>query len=392
LDGGGGLDASLPDGSANPGDAAPPNDGAIGFDASPPPPACAPQRTIVDLALGERHSCVVLDTGQMYCWGANEWNQIEPGSTTPQLTPVLSPHFNDIVQAESGEGHVCVLRSNGTVWCWGRGLEGQLGNGTFNSSDVPVQVGTRTDWVALTGGRAYTCARNTGGEEWCWGDNSHGQLAQGTTGGGNATPVRATTATDWTLLASRWLHLCGLRAGGQLFCWGLNTDGELGNGMLTDTGVLQTPLSTNQVADVGPGGFHTCAITSVGKLFCWGANTSGQLGLGTVTNYETLPLPVGTATDWTLVRAGRRHTCGLRTGGRLFCWGDNVNGELGLGQGVTATVPTEVVYAGWQDIEFGELFGCGVVGGDLYCWGLNADGQLGLGDTTTRYTPVPVCF
>jgi alpha-tubulin suppressor-like RCC1 family protein len=139
----------------------------------------------------------------------------------------------------------------------------------------------------------------------------------------------------------------------------------------------------------------TCALTSAGALWCWGLNDDGQLALGMV---DVVPHPtparVGTAT-WVAIDAGEDHVCGIQTGGSLWCWGENTWGQVGNGSsGSDVTTPTRVGSASdWVAVALGEDHTCGVrAGGSLWCWGANDLGQLGLGSRTLTTLPSRVCF
>ncbi len=362
------------------------------IDASLLPSVCTDFRNVQQLSLGEKHTCVILTDGHLWCWGANQWNQLLPGTAAEQLSPIESPHFTDWRQVQNGEGHICGIRADGSMWCWGRGLEGQLGQGDGLSHIVPARVGTDVDWVLLATGRPHNCGSRMDGSVWCWGNDSHGQMGQGTTGGATRSPIRVGTDTDWIDVQARWLHNCALKSDGELWCWGLGRNGELGNGVEMDTGVLQSPTPGQRWRVLGPGAFHTCAIRQDDTLWCWGANWSGQTGDGSTISPVLAPQQVGTDADWRDVKSGRGHTCAIRNNGTLWCWGANGNDQLGIGSAGGQSSPVQVgTETDWRMVFGGENFTCGLRT-DLWCWGLNDQGQLGLGDRMNRDMPQPVCF
>jgi alpha-tubulin suppressor-like RCC1 family protein len=138
-------------------------------------------------------------------------------------------------------------------------------------------------------------------------------------------------------------HTCAVRTDGTLWCWGRNSDGELGIGPGASK---NTPAQVGKATDwslVSSGGYstyHSCAVKTTGTLWCWGGNTSGQLGDGTRISRDT-PTQVGSATNWSDVAPGSNHTCAVRTDGTLWCWGTNHNGQLGDGTG-WMEAPTQV--------------------------------------------------
>lgn len=223
-----------------------------------------------------------------------------------------------------------------------------------------------------------------------WGSNSVGQLGLGTAGGSQGTPIAEPTDSTWLVLEAGRAHTCGVRANETMWCWGWNVSGQLGNGEHGSGEQEPAPVQVgagNQWKTVAPGNYHTCAIDTTGRLWCWGLNSSGQLGDGTTTR-RTTPTQVGTATDWESVTLMSRSTCGIRAGGTLWCWGQNSSGQLGLGD-TTARDEPEQVAGTWTQVDGGLLHACAVdTTADLHCWGRNTEGQLSL-DSAADPTPTP---
>ena len=318
-----------------------------------------------------------------------------------------------------GSYHTCAVRTGGTVQCWGLNQYGQLGNGSTNSSYayvsyVPVTVTGLAGVTALAAGLEHTCALLSGGTVQCWGYNDYGQLGDGTTTSsypyGATVPVRVPGLTGVTAIAAGGDHTCALRSGGTVQCWGNNTNGELGIGpgpgpqICTVPGVATYACSTTPVNVSGLTGVtaisagleHTCALLSGGTVQCWGDSSHGALG-SSAANYYT-PVAVGgagcgcgTLTGVTAVTAGGFHTCAVRTGATVDCWGDNRYGELGTGVvspvgPYGTTTPTPVVglgggaLTGVAAISLGTYHTCAVLtGGTVDCWGANGYGQAGTG-------------
>ena len=189
-------------------------------------------------------------------------------------------------------------------------------------------------------------------------------------------------------------HSCGLTADGQAFCWGVNTQGQSGNGIASGTGV-NTPIAVLggfAFSSLSAGGSHTCGILTSGLTSCWGNNAGGQLGTGTVT--ESLePTPVTGGHQFTQVSSSTTaHTCAIDINGDAWCWGVGEFGRLGVGDQTQKNVPT-LVSGGlkFRQISSGGAHTCALtVDGTAYCWGLNSRGQLGDGTNNTRFVPVLV--
>lgn len=182
---------------------------------------------------------------------------------------------------------------------------------------------------------------------------------------------------------------CGLGAGGELYCWGSNSRGQLGIGFTFEVRDVSAPQrvaeSLGTFTAVSAGAEHACAIAG-GALYCWGANGRGQLGDGTITNRAS-PVRIGTSVDWTAVSASVTHTCGLR-GNALFCWGSNGSGELGIGT-FTEQYGPRAVPGSFDSVATGEAHTCAIESGtrSLYCFGNNFVGQLGLSGIESRPSP-----
>jgi len=292
----------------------------------------------------------------------------------------------------SGGLHTCGIRPDHTLWCWGRNAYGQLGLGDTRKRTTPKQVGTGTHWAGLATGFEHTCATRADHSLWCWGFNDFGQLGLGDTRK-RTTPKQVGTGTNWAHVSAGYGHTCGTRTNHTLWCWGLNSfAGQLGVGDNIDRETPTRVGTRTNWADVRTGDSHTCGTRTNHTLWCWGYNASGQLGLGDTAN-RTSPTQVGSRTDWARVSAGDGyHTCAIRTDHTVWCWGFNGVGELGVGDTVDRSTPTQVGYGSdWYHLSAGHKQTCATRSDrTLWCWGLNNFGQLGLGDTTDRTTPTQV--
>jgi hypothetical protein len=233
----------------------------------------------------------------------------------------------------AGHLHACGIQTDASLWCWGLNGAGQLGLENVSSAAAPVQIGTDTTWSSVAAGGAHTCATRTDGSLWCWGTNNSGQLGTGEDATGkthaSATPVRVDTGTTWARASAGVAHTCGLRTDGSLWCWGSNDNGRLGNGTRGRRTSPAAVAGGGTWADVTTTGEHTCALASDQSLRCWGANPSGQLGNDTIDDQWEPALTAAPDTTWSSVGAGQRHSCGVRSEGTLWCWGEELGGLLG---------------------------------------------------------------
>lgn len=293
------------------------------------------------LGLGDEHICATLGT-DLQCWGDNMDGQLLTGDMVNRAMPtragtVVGPF--DLLDGATLGDHTCALRPSAVVSCAGQNDYGQLGLGdNVNHPALGAWTGT---YRALSAGHHFTCAIRTDGALLCTGRNEMGQLGQGTVGTNVNVPTQVGTGLDWIAIDGGDTHVCGLRGLGDLYCWGEGLSGRLGTGA---EATLSTPTRIGTASNwtaLSSGGAHTCALRGAGELWCWGANDAGQLGVDTSGVAVLAPMRVGTATDWTSVRAGGAFTCGTR-GAALYCWGANATGALGQGDTVSRSTPTLV--------------------------------------------------
>jgi alpha-tubulin suppressor-like RCC1 family protein len=338
-------------------------------------PITATATTVTDLQNGEEHWFAVSAVDGI----GNE----SARSTPVTATPIAQPPAPTTVSAFSQ--HSCEVRRDGSLWCWGVGSTGALGTGSTSPTrqPTPVRVGTGTDWAGVSVGALFTCATKADGTAWCWGRNTEGQLGDGSTTT-RPSPTQVGIASDWLLLDAGASHTCGLRADRSLWCWGLGQQGRLGTGGTANQSVPQ------QVAGswvrLSAGGARTCAVRADGSTWCWGA---GFGGFGT---QDLVPVQVGGAHDWADVTTGSDHACGLRADRSAWCWGSGFSGQLGSGATDRAVVPVRVFGASdWASVSAGGSHTCGTrTDASAWCWGSSRYGQLGDGTATDRSQPVRV--
>jgi alpha-tubulin suppressor-like RCC1 family protein len=339
----------------------------------------------VVIAAGDYHTCSLLQDGTVQCWGENDNGQLGTGMAGgEQPTPQAVPGLSNVIALSAGGYHTCALQQGGTVQCWGYNDDGELGTGMpGGDQSVPQMVFGLSDVIALSAGRYHTCALQQGGAVQCWGSNSDGQLGMGMIGGIQSQPQPVPGLSGVITLSSGAYHTCALQQGGTTQCWGENEDGQLGTGVAGgDQSMPQTVVGLSNAVALSAGGYHTCALQSGGAVQCWGENWDGQLGTGMAGDDQPTPQPVVGLSNAIALSAGSVHTCALQQAGTVQCWGNNYEGELGTGMAGDAQPTPQPVFGLPNAIALsaGRYHTCALQqGGTMQCWGYNFDGELGAG-------------
>lgn len=257
----------------------------------------------------------------------------------------------------------------------------------------PTQINGNKNFVALSLGDFHSCGLEASGDAFCWGLNSQGQSGNGVAGGaGVNTPTSVIGEAKFTSLSAGGNHTCGINTDGVTMCWGNNTGGQLGVASQQDKFEPTPVAGSHAFIQISAGTIaHTCAIKANGEAWCWGVNEQGQLGTGNHTA-ATSPVQVGGGIKFISIVSGGGHTCGISTDSSAYCWGLNSRGQLGDGTQNDKLIPTKVS----SPIKFKQLVAgiahtCGLnENGDPYCWGDNVVGAVGDGTFESRTSPTLV--
>lgn len=366
------------------------------------------------LALGDAHSCALLDDGSVRCWGGDFAGQRGDGDDQSRKGPTRVVGLSGVRALSSGAHHTCALDEGGAVWCWGAAAGGQLGQATSEDRSAPVLVpelegareiaaggsftcalieeslrclggpfGARRDLpakgaVRLVAGHGHACFRTvfrtTGkGSEGvrCVGDASSGQLGDGSRGGlSSPSPLRVPGLADAVRLAADADRTCALRANAEVSCWG--------NGR---------PAPTR----VGDGTFIDVVVA--------GSAVAGRHEGDTLTLLEEDALTTRAHLEGSAAldfAAGRGHACALSDLGEVSCWGRGEAGQLGEGRrrkrGENARRPVRVRgLGGVLEVGAGAAHSCALDReGGVWCWGSHVLGELGHPSREGRAAPVRV--
>jgi alpha-tubulin suppressor-like RCC1 family protein len=367
----------------------------------PAPRADVPAGAIADVALGDGHGCAV-SKARLYCWGDNQLGQLGLGDTLERHAPTLLDIAGSFRQVTAGARHSCALDDLGRVACFGDNDRGQLGVGDREPRSEPTFVTLPSRAVLVTSDFTHTCAVLGDATLYCWGKNDEGELGQGDPFPGDQSTnadalVPVPVPGSYRAVETGQGHTCAIRLDGTLWCWGRNTEHELGE---SDNIQIRSPIQVGIDDDwlgVEAGQSHTSGLRQDLSAYSWGQNTGFEagggapLGIGGATLVET-PTLLDAPNQFTLLRSDTFHACAVDRASSLFCWGRNAEGQLGLGDDVLRDVPT-LVESGVVAVAVGRFTTCAVTSaGNLACVGKNDVGQLGTGDTVDRQILTPVPF
>ncbi|MCA9523714.1 MAG: hypothetical protein KC609_22235 [Myxococcales bacterium] len=357
-------------------------------------------RTWLTVSTGGQQTCAISDNGRAWCWGDNfnDLLGVGPMNEVYNPAPVISDNATGIwSDIQVGGFHICGLNAT-SAYCWGQEGAGQLGLGPESGPrSSPAQLSLPATWKRLSTSIQHSCGIDGNDMLYCWGSNSNGELGVNDKEPRDTpTPVTGGPGDGkWTSVSVGWSSACAISATTKsLWCWGANGNGQLG---LDDNDERLTPTKVDDQSwsrvDVGNG--YACAIRADAVLHCWGANSNGQLGVDDKQPRSVPTAVAGNAKKWEAISTGATHTCGIDSDQGLWCWGNNDSGRAGLGSDPSDRIlPTKIATpARWIMIDAGLASTCGISeDGALWCWGLNTYGVLGIGDTKPVSTPTRVRF
>jgi len=283
--------------------------------------------------------------------------------------------------------HTLAIKTDGTLWAWGSNSFGEIGDGTTISKNTPVQIGNQTNWLSVAVGENHSLAIKSDGTLWSWGLNNYGQLGDGTFINKSIPTQITTNGNFWTTIAAGYFHSLAINSNGVLVAWGNNSDGQLG---LTNTinQSIPTIVSNNfngTWSQISAGENHTLAKCG-NNLYGWGKNDYGQLGNGTYTSSSSPILifsPTNALNQIKQIEAGRSNSFLIQQDGTLLGWGNNLYGNLGIGTH-TSDNTIHTIGSNWKNISSGNNFSIGIkIDGTVLGWGANYFGQLANGTFDT---------
>ncbi len=386
----------------------------------------------VQISASYQHTCALLSDGSVWCWGDNGYDELGNATTVGYsqvaVKVTLSSAAGAVQAVASGSYHSCVLFSAGTVQCWGTNDYGQLGNGSTTSSTSPVNVMVNattqlSNVVAIEAADQYNCALvvDTSGNRnvKCWGYGQYGELGNGVMGTGYFSSYAVTVITNTTTntplanvhsISMNYMHSCAVLNDNTVYCWGVNSNGQLGNGTTNDSSLPVSVVSTSgqklSATSVSTEQGNTCALLTNSSVQCWGYNDDGELGDGTTVDYNTTPVTVNFNGKPISLAAGYQNACVVLDSGAVQCWGDNSYGQLGQdpakfplcnanSAGTSCSnLPINVTFPNAAEVKQVSVGGDYVsllgTDGSIYSVGSGWRGDLGNGNTADTYSAVNV--
>ena len=403
----------------------------------------APLENVAQIAAGQNHTCALLQSGQILCWGSRSAGKIGNGGTTTgnQLSPVAVSGIDGVstkaVSVTAGDNGTCAILQSGEVRCWGTRATGNIGDGgaTTGAQTTPTQVSgldgstpsAAATALSMASSGGTTCALLQNGQVECWGYGSFGALGNGNTAN-SSVPVAVLDETGSAPLSqvisidAGHTHTCVRLQSNKMQCWGFGTNGILGNGVLSHSSLPVTVVDETGTAPlqnvslIAAGGWNSCALTTdTNQVWCWGQGSDGQLGNNSSTSIQATPVGVieNAPTFYNKplhapafpggqylnrISMGASHSCALTVSGAVLCWGDRTSGQLGDGGSITGSQSGPATVSGIDgvnlkatEIAAGDYFSCAILqSGEVRCWGDDSGGQLGDGGSGTQNAPVSV--
>ena len=385
------------------------------------------------ISAGASFTCLMKQDGaKAWCFGNAGSGQTGNNNTAAQylankpvldLGGVANSALSSLSSITTGSGHACAAKGGG-VYCWGQNNQSQVGNESSVNAPYPYQVvgalgvGFLSGITQVVGGGTHNCAlKAVDGTVWCWGQNSNQQLGAASDSPTEADPLQVVSPdgtgflTGITSIAAGSAHSCAATSAGNAYCWGVNSNGQLGDGTNTQRAL---PVAVVDVTGAGmlegvrsvsahPSGQHTCASMYDGTVFCWGSNSYGQLGNASASP-TTRPWQARglngekVLTRVTQLSVGANHTCVRRFDQGVWCWGLGGSGQLGENSTTNRPAPVETLsmdgtgpLSSVTSVAAGDSHTCATVSdGTVQCWGANGSGQLGQNRLLNHRLPVRV--
>ncbi len=335
------------------------------------------------LSLGNSHSGAIAKDGSLYMWGSN-WGYLGDGSGKDR-SPSPKKIMDNVVQVSFGADSSGAVTKDGSLYVWGETMNyvsHEFGNAIYSPHKVMDNV------IFASIGLECSGAITKDGSLYMWGDNDFGQLGIGDNIEYSEVPVKVMEHVKFVSVGDS--YTAAITDDGTLYMWGSNFYGELGDGTNNDSYTPKKIMDNVKAVSIGINN-HSGAITEDGSLYMWGRNDLGQLGDGTTIDRNR---PVKIMDHVVELSLGNCCSGAITEDGSLYMWGINALGELGNGEvtdwDVSNPVPVKIMDK-VVSVDLGDEGHSGAIteDGSLYMWGNNYQGQLGIGNDEIEYIASP---
>ena len=364
---------------------------------------------VIAVAAGIYHSLAIKDDGSLWGWGQNNVGQFGDGTTTSKTVPTLLNHDRKYKAIAASAAHSLALDVEGNLWAWGSNQLGAststgiLGDGTRIQRLHPVPIMEGTIFTQISTSLHTSFAIDEHGQLWGWGHptNLFSLLGNGTAQNvQHLSPIKIMEGTVIKQVSAGMTHTLAIDEDGQLWGWGENYFGQIGNGTTTGQSrpvKVTVPAGTKFVQISAKGGWpggenggHSLAIEEGGQLWVWGWNSYGEQGRGSTGGTFSTPGKIMTGTVITQISAGRYHNMALDKDGNIYTWGRNNNYQIGDETTTNRNSP-QLIGTGFKMISAGGEHNLAIdAGGHLFAWGQNDLGQVGNGTTANQMVPAQI--
>jgi alpha-tubulin suppressor-like RCC1 family protein len=371
-------------------------------------PLFACEGCVRDLFVTEEELIERFTGKELWIWGRNDSGQLGDDTRVSRSTPIQTisggTNWISIQLSKSGSGtppaFSAGIKTDGTLWLWGDGVGGAIGNNSVIDRSSPVQtISGGTNWKNINLAKGGTAAATkTDGTLWLWGIGEDGQHGSNNIINRSSPVQTISGGTNWKTVSISALHASAIKTDGTLWVWGTGDYGALGNNLSGGFNRRSSPIQTvsggTNWKSTSSNFSVTFAIKTDGTLWAWGQNVDGQLGLGDRILRSTPTQMASNGTMWRSISIGPFHGAGIKTDGTLWTWGYGGSGSLGNNSGLYRSSPVQTVSGGtnWRTAIATHVTTVAIkTDGTLWTWGVGDSGELGnntSGVSSRRSSPV----
>lgn len=355
--------------------------------------------TWAKLSIGGDHTLALKSNGTLWAWGGNLYGQCGYQTAYGQYksSPISVGTGWQAVDVSLGGQWALGIKTDGTLWAWGNNAGGALGIASLTSTSSPVLVSgpAGASWSAISAGTSHALAITTVGRLYAWGLGTGGRLGDLTTVS-KSSPVLVSgpATTSWTSVSAGGAHSLAIAGVNSVYAWGTNTNGQLGASISTALNV-SSPVFVGGAISISAGDTHSLIVGALGVPFATGSASAGQLGNSSLLQVSGFVVVSGpAATSWASVSAGLSHSAGITQAGRLYAWGLNTSGQVGINSLTSVSSPVLVsgpATTSWSFVRVKNLTSIALTTqGVLYSWGSNVNWNIGLPASQSYSSPVAI--